>query len=270
MATYAVGDVQGCFVSLQRLLASAQFDPGVDRLWVAGDLVNRGPDSLGALRYIKSLGDSAVMVLGNHDLHLLAVAEGHQPAHRKDTLAAILAAPEREELLAWLRGRPLLHRDSGFTMTHAGIPPIWTLDQASDYAREVEAALQGPFYQDFLGAIYGNTPERWDPGLRGYDRLRLITNYFTRMRFCSADGRLDLTAKEGLDKTPQGLAPWFAHPHKSLDQPLLFGHWAALKGRTSHVNAIALDTGCVWGGQLTMLRLDDGEFFRVASEITLP
>ena len=270
MATYAVGDVQGCFDSLKRLLASAQFDPAKDRLWVAGDLVNRGPDSLGALRYIKSLGDSAVMVLGNHDLHLLAVAEGFQPAHRKDTLAAILAAPDRADLLSWLRQCPLLHSDLGFTMTHAGIPPIWSLAQASGYAKEVQEALQGAHYRDFLAAIYGNTPDCWDDGLVGYDRLRLITNYFTRMRFCSAEGRLELTAKEGLDKTPQGLAPWFDHPHPSLDRPLLFGHWAAIKGRTSRANAIALDTGCVWGGQLTMLRLDDGVFFRVTSEIRLP
>ena len=267
MATYAVGDVQGCFNSLQRLLDSAGFDPQRDKLWVAGDLVNRGPDSLAALRFIKNLDASAIMVLGNHDLHLLAVAEGLRTSNRKDTLEDILQAPDRGPLLEWLRHRPLLHSGSGFTMTHAGLPPPWDHTQASGYAREVEAVLQGPAYRDFLAEMYGDQPDTWHDNLVGMARLRLITNYFTRLRFCDGEGRLDLKAKEGADKPPAGMAPWFEHPHRGLDQPVLFGHWAALNGVTSHTNAIALDTGCVWGNQLSMLRLEDRRFFRVTGEL---
>lgn len=267
MATYAVGDVQGCFKSLQRLLASASFDPRRDCLWLAGDLVNRGPDSLAALRFVKSLGESAVLVLGNHDLHLLAVAEGLREANRKDTLDAVLKAPDRDELLHWLRQRPLLHCAQGFAMSHAGIPPMWTLAQAQACARDVETSLRSDNHREFFAHMYGNNPDTWSEDLTGMARLRIITNYFTRMRFCSPQGRLDLKAKEGLNTAPEGMKPWFDQPHLSLNTPILFGHWAALNGKTTHPNAVALDTGCAWGGQLSMVRLEDGVFFRVVSEM---
>ncbi len=267
MATYAVGDVQGCYDSLQRLLEAAAFDPAADCLWLAGDLVNRGPNSLGALRFVKDLGPSAILVLGNHDLHLLAAAENLRSLQRKDTLDAILKAPDRDELLHWLRQRPLLHYDLGYTMSHAGLPPMWTLDQAKACAREVETVLQGPDYSEFLANMYGNEPDTWSEQLTGMMRLRVITNYFTRMRFCDPQGRLDLKAKEGLETAPKGFLPWFQQPHRDLQQPVLFGHWAALRGHTGQPKAIALDTGCVWGGPLTMLRLEDTQYFSVPSEL---
>lgn len=264
MATYAIGDVQGCFDQLQRLLETLQFDPQRDRLWFAGDLVNRGPDSLAVLRFVRGLGETAVSVLGNHDLHLLAVAEGVRKPNRKDTLNAILEAPDREELLSWLRQRPLAYHEAAFPhlMVHAGIPPQWDVDDTLRLAHEVELILGGPDFAQFLHRMYGNFPSTWDEALSGFDRLRLITNYLTRMRFCSADGRLDLDNKEGPANANPGFAPWFRHAgRRSASIPILFGHWAALEGTSGISSVHALDTGCVWGGRLRALRLEDEQLF---------
>lgn len=266
MATYAIGDVQGCYGALQRLLEQVGFDPAADTLWFAGDLINRGPDSLATVRFIRSLGDRAVAVLGNHDLHFLAVAEGVRPPSRSDTLDTLLAAPDLPDITAWLRQLPLMHRDKalGYCMVHAGIPPMWSLKKARRRAREVEVCLQGGDYRRFLKAMYGNHPAGWQKGLRGMKRLRVITNYFTRMRFCSPDGMLDLTNKSGPMSVTEGYAPWFAlENRKTRGKAILFGHWAALEGNTAEPGIFALDTGCVWGGCLTALRLEDKARFSV-------
>ncbi len=265
MSTYAIGDIQGCLDPLKRLLDRVAFDPDRDRLWLAGDLVNRGPSSLATLRYIYDMRQSVVTVLGNHDLHFLAVARGHKRKSSFDTLDALLKAEDCEELITWLRHCKLLHTDSelGYTMVHAGIPPQWNLSRAQAHAREVEAVLQSDQLDDFLANMYGNKPERWKNKLVGMDRLRLITNYFTRMRFCTADGELDLINKAGPGEHPPGFAPWFAHPHhKCRKDRIIFGHWAALEGKADAANVVALDTGCVWGGKLTAFRLEDQQFFR--------
>ncbi|WP_111641028.1 symmetrical bis(5'-nucleosyl)-tetraphosphatase [Marinimicrobium alkaliphilum] len=264
MSTYAVGDIQGCYLPLTKLLDKVRFDPSVDTLWVAGDLINRGPGSLDTLRLLMELGESVVAVHGNHDLHFLAVAYGFKKPNRKDTLTEILDAPERDDILHWLRQLKLVHHDPElqYTMVHAGIPPQWDLAQALARAAEVEAVIRGDQLEGFLAAMYGNNPAIWSDDLTGNDRLRVITNYFTRMRFCSAEGHLDLETKTAPGKHPQGYKPWFAHAnHRCRDQRILFGHWAALEGRTDASNVVALDTGCVWGGELTALRLDDGERF---------
>lgn len=269
MATYAIGDVQGCFEALERLLDHIHFNPAVDTLWFAGDLVNRGPDSLATLRFVKSLGAGAITVLGNHDLHFLAVAEGIRPPSSSDTLAQLLAAPDLADLMAWLRQLPLMHRDKsmGYTMVHAGIPPMWGLKKARRRAREVEACLQGGDYRRFLKAMYGNEPSGWTKGLRGMKRLRVITNYFTRMRFCSPDGALDLANKSGPMAVTEGYAPWFAlENRKTQGKSIVFGHWAALEGNAAEPGIFALDTGCVWGGCLTALRLEDQERFSVGCD----
>jgi bis(5'-nucleosyl)-tetraphosphatase (symmetrical) len=263
MATYAIGDVQGCREALEDLLDVIRFDPAADRLWLAGDLVARGPDSLGVLRLVKSLG-AAETVLGNHDLHLLAVHHGIRQAKPKDRTAPILEAADRAELMDWLRQRPLLLADAAHdcVLTHAGIPPLWSAETAAQLAREVEYALQGAEISVFLADMYGNEPTRWSPELSGTTRLRVITNYLTRMRLLSADGALDLEHKEGLDVIPPGLHPWFALPNPALTvRTVLFGHWAALEGGTGNPRFVALDTGCVWGRFLTAYRLDDGAFF---------
>ncbi|MDQ2077595.1 symmetrical bis(5'-nucleosyl)-tetraphosphatase [Marinimicrobium sp. ABcell2] len=265
MSTYAIGDLQGCLEPLKRLLGQVNFDPCADRLWIAGDLVNRGPSSLETLRYLYELRDSVTAVLGNHDLHFLAVAFGHKRKSRYDTLEDLLKAEDCTDMIAWLRQCPLLHRDEalGFTMVHAGIPPNWTMEQAEAHAREVEAVLQSNQLDHFLSHMYGNKPRRWKNKLIGVDRLRLITNYFTRMRFCTEDGELELESKAGADQHPPGFAPWFAHPkHKCRKHKIVFGHWAALEGKADAPNVYALDTGCVWGGSLTALRLEDEHLFR--------
>ncbi len=269
MTTYAIGDLQGCHAEFVELLETLDFDPRRDRLWLAGDLVNRGPGSLDCLREVMALGSAAEVVLGNHDLHLLAVARGDGGLSRKDTLDAILAAPDREALLDWLQAQPLLVRETlgqDTVMTHAGLLPRWSLDQAAELAVEVEAVLGSERAGAFLKRMYGNAPRRWRDDLDGIGRLRAIVNVFTRMRFIDAEGRLDFTAKEGLDSAPPGFAPWFRYP-RTDDARLLFGHWAALQGATpqSRVNAEALDTGCVWGGALTALSLESGERTRVPS-----
>ncbi len=265
MSTYAVGDLQGCLEPLKRLLDQVNFDSAADRLWIAGDIVNRGPASLETLRFLYDMRASVTAVLGNHDLHFLAVAFGHKRKSSFDTLEELLHAEDCSEMITWLRQCPLVHRDAeaGFTMVHAGIPPIWAMEQAEAHAREVEAVLQSNQLDDFLTNMYGNEPSCWKNKLIGVDRLRMITNYFTRMRFCTSDGELDWETKGVAEEHPPGFAPWFAHPkHKCRQHKIVFGHWAALEGKAEAPNVFALDTGCVWGGSLTALRLEDERMFR--------
>ncbi len=257
MAIYALGDIQGCYSEMRRLLDSAGFDPARDQLWLVGDLVNRGPHSLEVLRFVRGLGDRAVTVLGNHDLHLLVVAEGVRKAHPGDTLDGILHAPDRDELLDWLRRQRLLHAAAGHVMVHAGLLPQWSIAQAQLLAREVETALQDPGYHDFLQAMYGNAPAQWHDGLSGHDRLRVIINAMTRLRLCTADGAMEFTHKTGLRDMPSGYMPWFDVPTRaSRDMPVIFGHWAAL-GLTIRPDILGLDSGCVWGRRLSAIRLED-------------
>lgn len=265
MATYAVGDIQGCLESLHQLLHIADFNPQKDTLWIVGDLVNRGSDSLGALRFARSL-PSVKMVLGNHDLHLIATARGFKKPSPKDTLQDILLADDSQDLLAWLLSQPLVHHDDelGFTMVHAGIPPIWTIKQALDYSHEVQTFINSEHADEFFSQMYGNQPNFWHEDLEGIERLRLITNYFTRMRFCTAQGELELSTKTAPDSAPKGYAPWFSYGnHRCANDRVLFGHWASLQGKSNKSNFYALDTGCVWGGDLTMIRLDDQIKFSV-------
>lgn len=264
MALYAIGDVQGCREALEDLLDLIRFNPARDRLWLAGDLVARGPDSLGVLRLVKSLGTAAETVLGNHDLHLLAAHYGYAKPKARDLTQPVFTAPDRAELMDWLRRRPLLLEDEGFdcVLTHAGIPPGWSQKKTRKLAREVEAALQGPDIESFLGDMYGNEPAQWSDGLEGTTRLRVITNFLTRMRLVSVDGTMDFAYKEDLTAIPEGLHPWFSLPNPALDtHRVLFGHWAALNGITGSKRFVGLDTGCVWGGHLSAYRVDDGKTF---------
>jgi|SRR5215469_5549099 len=269
MATFAVGDIQGCYDDLMRLLERIAFDPAEDRLWFTGDLVNRGPRSLDVLRFVKRLGEGCVCVLGNHDLHLLAVAAGTSKHRKHDTLDEVLDAPDREELLDWLRQRPLLHHDKslGYTLIHAGLPPQWDLSEASGCARELEAVLRGKAHADFFRHMYGDEPRRWSPMLGRTDRLRFIVNCFTRLRYCNAEGDLDLKAKGAPGTQPEGYLPWFEVAGRaSAGLHILFGHWSTL-GEVRGSNVHALDTGCVWGGRLSALRLDgddSGAWYGVA------
>ncbi len=272
MATYAIGDIQGCFQPLICLLDTAKFDASSDHLWVAGDLVNRGPDSLQTLRFLKGLGQQATIVLGNHDLHLLAIANGIRKPHPKDSINAILAAHDREDLLKWLRKQPLLHFDTerNSILVHAGLPPQWDIQKALALAGEVERALRGPDYKEFLYHMYGNQPDCWDESLTGWPRLRLITNYLTRMRLCDEQGKLELNHHQGIENAPNGFSPWFAHNNrKTRNHEILFGHWAALEGESNVDHVFALDTGCVWGRKLTMMRLDDHQIFSCNCESML-
>jgi bis(5'-nucleosyl)-tetraphosphatase (symmetrical) len=263
MSTYVVGDIQGCHTALEELLTALNFDRTHDRLWITGDLVNRGEDSLAVLRWCVAHDDCVVAVLGNHDLHLLAVAEGFVPPHRKDTLDMILAAPDRDALLTWLRQRPMLHRDGPWMMVHAGLSPAWTTQQAQELAGELEAALRGPDWRDFLARMYGNEPQRWAPDLHGQDRLRFIANSLTRTRYLYPDGSLEFQHKLGLDTAPADLTPWFDFPGRaSTNVRILFGHWSTL-GLLIREDVIALDTGCLWGGALTAFRLEDEQCFQV-------
>jgi bis(5'-nucleosyl)-tetraphosphatase (symmetrical) len=258
VAVYAIGDVQGCFRELQLLLNKLGFDPARDRLWFAGDLVNRGPQSLETLRFVRNLGAAAITVLGNHDLHLLAAAARAGKLKAKDTLRPILDAPDREELLDWLRRRPLLHHDAelGYTLIHAGLPPQWDLEQAQACAREVETVLRGVGHGEFFERMYGDEPTLWTDELPGWERLRFITNCLTRLRYCDAEGRVALAHKGAPGSQPVGLYPWFELPHRrSRELNILFGHWSTL-GERSSPGVYPLDTGCLWGGQLTALRLD--------------
>jgi len=256
MAVYAIGDIQGCYDELLGLLDLIGFDARHDRLWFAGDLVNRGPHSLETLRFVRSL--EAVTVLGNHDLHLLASACDPRQRKRKDTLQAILEAPDAEDLLDWLRARPLLHHDEmlGYTLVHAGLPPQWDLATAMACAREVEQVLCGDSYRAFLADMYGNEPATWSTSLKGTERLRFITNCFTRLRYCDSDGRLALEEKGPPGSQPPELIPWFEVPgRRSSGMRILFGHWSTLGARDSP-GVHALDTGCLWGGRLTACRLE--------------
>ncbi len=264
MATYAIGDIQGCYDELRRLLDIVGFEASHDTLWIAGDIVNRGPHTLAVLRFLKNLGDRSIAILGNHDLHLLVVAAGVRKPHRADTLNELLAAPDCDELLEWLRRQRLMHADDslGYAMVHAGLLPQWSVPQALALAREVETVLQGPDYQDFLQQMYGNDPKRWDDNLAGYDRLRTIVNAMTRLRLCTPDGEMEFSHKTGLPGIPSGYIPWFDVPGRaSRDTPLIFGHWAAL-GLLLRPNLLAIDSGCVWGRQLTAVRLEDRQVFQ--------
>lgn len=259
MAIYAIGDIQGCYAELRQLLERIRFNPGRDYLWFLGDLVNRGPQSLEVLRFVRHLGERAVTVLGNHDLHLLAVAAGVQPAGPKDTLDPILTAPDREALLTWLRYRPLLYRGAPFDLTllHAGLPPQWNTAYAGARARELEAVLQGPDWQDFLTRMYGDQPAYWREDWEGWERLRVIANCLTRLRYCDAQGRLFSKFKGPPGTQDEGLMPWFNVPDRaSQGERVVFGHWAALETGTYDGTVYATDGGCVWGGQLVALRLD--------------
>lgn len=259
MATYAIGDVQGCNEELQALLSRLKFDRAQDRLWFVGDLVNRGPDSLGTMRFARSLGSAAVVVLGNHDLHLLCVAGGHASRRDDDTLDELLAAPDAPQLLDWLRGRPLLHSDDGYVMVHAGLLPQWSIKTAMRLAREVQDALRAPSYSEFLARMYGGTPLAWRDDLLGWGRLRVIVNAMTRLRFCNAAGEMDLRAKGA--QAPPGFRPWF-ELRPANEPPIVCGHWSALGLKLTDKLA-ALDSGCVWGGSLTALRLEDRALFQV-------
>jgi len=258
MPIYAIGDIQGCHDELTALLDALKFDPGRDRVLFTGDLVNRGPKSVEVLRLVKSLGDAAVTVLGNHDLHLLAAARGHGDGKAGDTFHDVLAAPDRDELLDWLRHRPLLHREPALdvTLIHAGLPPQWDLDTAAACAAGVEAVLRGNEIDDYFENMYGNRPDVWSMALSGWDRLRFITNCFTRLRYCDADGRVALKAKGAPGSQPPGYLPWFQVPgRRSAGHMILFGHWSTL-GAGRFDDVYSLDSGCVWGGRLTGMHVD--------------
>jgi bis(5'-nucleosyl)-tetraphosphatase (symmetrical) len=262
MSTYAIGDVQGCYDQLRRLLDSIAFDVGRDRLWFVGDLVNRGPQSLQTLRFVRSLGERAITVLGNHDLHLLVVAAGVRKPHRGDTLDETLSAPDRDELLNWLRHQNMMHAGDGYAMVHGGLLPQWTVAQALALGREVEHVLRGDGYDEFLRHMYGNEPTRWRDDLSGYGRLRVITNAMTRLRLCTPDGTMEFSHKTGLRKLPPGFMPWYdVTDRRSRDTPLITGHWAAL-GLVVRPDLYALDSGCVWGRRLSALRLEDRRIYQ--------
>ncbi|EED36505.1 bis(5'-nucleosyl)-tetraphosphatase [Luminiphilus syltensis NOR5-1B] len=274
MTHYAVGDIQGCLRPLKKLLKQVGFNPKKDHLWSTGDLVNRGPENLASLRWFHDHRDSVTVVLGNHDLHLLAIAANSATHGRSDNLQDILDAPDRDTLLHWLRHQPLLHRGSlpitneqqtygAGILVHAGIPPVWTSEQAAEHAREVETVLRGPDYRQFLKAMYGNEPYVWSDHLKGMARLRVITNYLTRMRYCSRRAKLDFVSKEATPRvgalSGKTVNAWFAQPNKlEADECVVFGHWAALSGVTQDHQFIGLDTGCVWGGCMTLMNLQTG------------
>ena len=258
MAVYAVGDVQGCYDQLRALLDRIGFDADTDRLWLVGDLVNRGPQSVLTLQFVKSLADSAVTVLGNHDLHVIAMAMGLRKPSPRDQIDTLLDHPERDELFDWLRHQPLLHHDDalGYTMVHAGLPPQWDLATARQCAQEVEAVLRSARYRELITAMYGDEPDRWSADVTGIDRWRFIINCFTRLRYCDAQGRLALTEKGPPSDTADDIMPWFRVPgRKSRDLKIIFGHWSTL-GRYDRDGVYCIDSGCVWGGTLTALRLD--------------
>ncbi len=268
MAIFAIGDVQGCYDELRELIDKIAFDPKRDRLWFVGDLVNRGPNSLAVLRYVRGLGDRAISVLGNHDLHLIAVARGFARLRDDDTLSDVLKAPDRDELIDWLRCLPMMHVEGDKALVHAGLPPQWSVNKASTLAGEVEAALRGPGHHKFLENLYGSKPSRWKDSLKGWDRLRVIVNAMTRMRFCSMDGELDFKSKGESTNGPPGFMPWFeVVGRKSAGTTLIFGHWSAL-GLRVMPDVLALDSGCVWGGKLSAIRLDDRQLTQVGSRMT--
>jgi bis(5'-nucleosyl)-tetraphosphatase (symmetrical) len=259
MATYAIGDVQGCFDELQALLAKLRFSK-TDRVWFVGDLVNRGPKSLEVLRFVRDLGDRAIVVLGNHDLHLVTQHEGFERPRKDDTLQDVLDAPDRRELVDWLRTRAMMHVEGDYAMVHAGLLPQWTIARARKLATEVEEVLRGRSYRKFLENMYGSKPEEWADDLEGWDRLRVIVNAMTRLRFCTPQGKMDFRAK-GIEP-PKGYRAWFdLRPEE--DTTLVCGHWSTL-GLKVEKRLAALDTGCVWGGRLTAMRLEDRKLYEVA------
>ena len=258
MATYAIGDVQGCFDELTQLLAKVNFEKA-DRLWFVGDLVNRGPKSLEVLRFVRDLGARAVTVLGNHDLHLIAQHAGVERPHKGDTFRDVLGAADADELVGWLRRRPMVHVDGAYAMVHAGLLPQWSIDKAAALGKEVAAALAAPAYREFLKSMYGDKPDRWADTLSGWDRLRVIVNAMTRMRFCNRGGRIDL---EGKGTEPRkGYLRWY-RTRRREDRTLLFGHWSQL-GLVAEPHVLGLDSGCVWGGALTAVRLEDRTLFQI-------
>lgn len=274
MSTFAVGDIQGCYDSLHRLLDLCTFDPVNDRLWLVGDLVNRGPKSLETLRLVKSLGASALTVLGNHDLYLMMVAEGGAKFRGKDdTLQAIFEAPDCDELISWLRQQPLCHTEDDYCLVHAGLLPQWTAARARELSAEVENILQGPDFHEFILNLWGSEPAAWSDELTGWPRLRVIVNAMTRMRFITPDGVMEFKSKGRLSNAPAGHLPWFDAPgRRSANTVLVTGHWSAL-GLKITPNLLALDSGCLWGGHLTAVRLEDRRLFQVncsASEALPP
>lgn len=265
MTTYAIGDIQGCHQRLDELLRNISAATPNARFIFLGDLVNRGPQSLATLRQIRALNktESAEVLLGNHDLHLLAVAHGIRKAHPSDTIDEILNAPDRDELLDWLRRQPLAFFRDGHLLVHAGVLPQWTAQKTLELAAEVETVLRGPDWVDFLRQMYGNTPDKWDDGLQGANRLRCIVNALTRIRYCSADGRMQLAHTQGIDEALPGLMPWFDIPgRKTEDVTVVFGHWSTL-GLIMRANLISLDTGCLWGGKLSAVCLEDRSVIQV-------
>jgi len=259
--TFAVGDIQGCLDPLLRLLDRVNFDESKDTLWCAGDLVNRGPDSLGTLEFLYSIRDSIKVVLGNHDLHLLAVAHGEKKIKHDNDLSRIIESENASQLLNWLRKQPLLQwdKDKKLAMCHAGIPPMWDLKTAKALSKEVQLVLKSSRHIYLYRAMYGNTPELWSDDLKGMERLKVIINYFTRMRFLGPNGELDLENKSSIESGKSDLQPWFHYPHKLKKNRLLFGHWAALEGMFDHPQITGLDTGCVWGGPLTLEHIETGK-----------
>ncbi|PCH84355.1 MAG: diadenosine tetraphosphatase [Piscirickettsiaceae bacterium] len=261
MTTYAIGDVQGCFDPLRRLLDKIKFDPSCDQLWFTGDLINRGPKSLETLRFIISLGDSARSVLGNHECHFLAIAFGHKAPYPADTFNHILKATDAEELFQWVRSLPFFYEDNdaGYSMLHAGLPPQWSIDDTRQHANELANHLQSEHLHDFLASMYGDQPDVWDANLTGNDRLRFIINCFTRLRFCDNSGRLNLLEKGAIGTQRDGLIPWFEAPNRKTSQhKIVFGHWSTL-GFHQKNNTTCLDTGCLWGDSLSAMKLDGSE-----------
>jgi bis(5'-nucleosyl)-tetraphosphatase (symmetrical) len=260
MATYAIGDVQGCFDELRQLLNELRYDTKRDRLWFVGDLVNRGPKSLHVLRYVRDMGKRAVTVLGNHDLHLITQFQGFERARKDDTFQDVLEAPDAKELVDWLRARPLLHVEGDTAMVHAGLLPQWSIEKSAALASEVHEALLSPDYREFLANMYGSQPAEWRDSLGGWDRLRVIVNAMTRMRFCTREGRMEFRAKS--KRPPHGYLPWFDARPAAEKQRIVFGHWSTL-GLKLTPRLAGLDTGCVWGGPLSGLRLEDGTLHQV-------
>lgn len=274
MATYAIGDIQGCYEQLMRLLDKVKFDPTVDRLWSVGDLINRGPQSLKTLRFAISLGNAFTMVLGNHDLHFVAMATGAQKHGKKDSLQPLLDDPKCQQFCDWFRHQPLVHCEKletetgtqSFLMVHAGIAPGWSFKQAKEYASEVEDILKSDKCLKFLNKMYGDEPDIWHDGLEGMERLRVITNYLTRVRFCNGETQLNLAIKTGPRNAPAGFKPWYEYQRLKKSKVIVFGHWATLEGETNWPNVHALDTGCVWGRTLTALRLEDKQRYSVTCD----
>jgi bis(5'-nucleosyl)-tetraphosphatase (symmetrical) len=273
MSTYVIGDIQGCYKALKKLLKKVRFSPNRDKLWCVGDLVNRGPRSLDTLRFLQDIDHCTEIVLGNHDLHFIAIHEGCSPARSKDNLSGLLHAWDCDLLSDWLRHKRLAHFDcidtrhglENFLMVHAGVAPGWSLQKTLDLAAEVEYELQNKDFRVFLRSMYGDRPIRWHDKLKAQDRLRTITNYLTRVRFCDDIGSLRLSIKEGLCAAPSGFKPWYEYEKITPDATILFGHWAALEGKTGRRRVHALDTGFVWGRELTLMRLEDHQLYSISN-----